>query len=84
MTMTRPCLLMILHFSQIFLTDGFTFIVLPCLSHSYVSLAYAYWHRLCKLFCTPGDASLGEVVYGNFDRNFVTREDSDIVHAKLS
>lgn len=45
MTMMRPFLLIILHFSQIFLTDGFTFI---CLYHSFlhnVSLAVSYFAR---------------------------------------
>ena len=45
MTITRPFLLIILHFSQIFLTDGFTFI---CLYHSFlhnVSLAVSYFAR---------------------------------------
>ena len=78
MTMTRPCLLMILHFSQIFLTDGFTFIVLPCLSH-----------RLCavcgwRLFRAPGDPSLCQVIYGYFNRYLVAGKNLDIVHAKLT
>ena len=37
-----------------------------------------------SLFSSPSDSSLGEVIYGNFNLDRVTGENSDIIHAKLT
>ena len=39
---------------------------------------------LCKLFCSPGNAALGQVVNRNLDGHAVTGQNLDIVHTKLS
>jgi len=39
---------------------------------------------MASLFRSPRNSSLGEVVYGNFDRNLVTGEDLDIIHTQLT
>ena len=39
---------------------------------------------MVSLFSSPRDSSLGEVVNGNFDRNLITGEDLDIIHAELA
>ena len=61
---------MILHFSQIFFTDGLTFILL--------------YQPFLILLCTPGYAALIEVVYRYLNSYAVTGQYSDIVHTKLS
>ena len=68
--MTFPFLLMILHLSQIFLTEGFTF-----------TLEY---RSFLGLFFPPGDTSFGEVVNRNLDRYRVTGKNLDIVHTQLA
>ncbi len=65
---------MILHFSQIFLTDGFTFI---CDYHAFLSS----WGLLLG---APGDAALGQVVDRNLDGHMVTGQNTDIVQTKLT
>ena len=65
---------MILHFSQIFLTDGLTFILLY---HSFLNLLYV-------LLCSPGYASLIEVVHRYLNRYLITRQYSDIIHSELA
>jgi len=66
---------MILHFSQIFLTDGFTFIV----------VTKPFLLVFCnELFCSPGNAALGQVVDRNLNGHAVTGQNLDIVHTKLS
>ena len=62
---------MILHFSQIFFTEGLTFIV------------YLPFIMVC-LFHAPGDAPLGQVVYRDLDGHLVTGQYSDIVHTELT
>ncbi len=69
MTMTLPCLLMILHFSQIFLTDGLTFIG---------------YQPFLNLFRTPGDTTLIQIVNGNLNGYLVTGQNLDIIHTQLS
>ena len=69
MTMTLPCLLMILHFSQIFFTDGLTFIG---------------YQPFLNLFRTPGDTALFQVVDGNLNGYLITGQNFDIIHAQLS
>ena len=68
--MTFPFLLMILHLSQIFLTEGFTF-----------TLEY---RSFLGLFFPPGDAALSEVVNRNLNRYRVTGKNFDIVHTQLT
>ena len=65
-----PFLLMILHFSQIFFTDGLTFILL--------------YQPFLSLLCTPGNASLIEIVNRDLNGYAVTGQNSDIVHSQLS
>ena len=62
---------MILHFSQIFLTEGFTFILV---------------HRSFQAFLLfpPGNATLGQVVDRNLDRYRVAGQNLNIVHAELA
>ena len=45
-----------------------------------------YFHLITIpfLFCTPGDAALGEVVYRNLNRYLVTGQYPDIVHSELT
>ena len=61
---------MILHFSQIFLTDGLTFILL--------------YQPFLILLCTPGYTSLCEVINRNLNGNAVTGQNSYIIHSELS
>ena len=70
MTITLPFLLMILHFSQIFFTEGLTFIVL------YLSFQ--------ALFFPPGNTSLGQVVDRDLNGDCIARKNSYIVHTKLT
>ena len=37
-----------------------------------------------SLFSSPCDSSLCKVVYGNFDRNLISGENFNIIHAKLT
>ena len=67
---------MILHFSQIFFTDGLTFILLH---HSFLNNSYTF-----KLLSAPGYATLCEVVHGHLDGDLVARQYSDIIHSQLS
>ena len=62
---------MILHFSQIFLTEGFTFILV---------------HRSFQAFLLfpPGNATLGKVIDRNLDRYRVAGQNLNIVHAELA
>lgn len=72
MTMMRPLRLMILHFSQIGLTDGLTFICPFLLEFVFSTLA------------APGNASPGEIIGRNFDFDFIARIDADEVHTDLA
>ena len=60
---------MILHFSQIFLTDGLTFIG---------------YQPFLNLFRTPGDTALFQVVNGNLNGYLVTGQNFDIIHTQLT
>lgn len=59
---------MILHFSQIFFTEGFTFTVTYHLS----------------LFCTPGYTTLGGIVDRDLDGDLVSGKNLDVIHSELS
>ena len=61
---------MILHFSQIFFTDGLTFILL--------------YQPFLILLCSPGYASFSEVVNRNLNGNAVAGQNSYIIHSELS
>ena len=76
MTITRPFLLIILHFSQIFFTDGFTFIVLYHSFHNVLACG-------SDLFCSPRYPAFGEIVYGNLNGYLITRQYANIVHSQL-
>ena len=64
---------MILHFSQIFLTDGFTFI---CDYHAFL--------KIQVLLGSPGDAALVQVIDRDLDGHAIAGENADIVHAQLT
>ena len=70
--MTLPFLLIILHLSQIFLTEGLTFTVL-----------YLSFQNIFLLF-SPGDATLGEVIDRDLNGYGITGENANIVHTKLA
>ena len=70
MTITAPFLLMILHFSQIFLTEGLTFI--------------GFTFPFVRLLFPPGDTALVQVIDRNLDRHGVARQNLDIVHSQLA
>ena len=72
MIIILPFLLITLHFSQIGLTDGLTFICPFLLEFVFSTLA------------APGDASPGEIIGRNFDFDFIARIDADVVHPHLS
>ena len=75
---------MILHFSQIFLTDGFTFIVFTMPFYSYmISLRAGVFTRK-GLLRSPCDPSLGKVVDAYLDCYLVAWENLDIVHSELA
>jgi hypothetical protein len=76
MTITLPFLLMILHFSQIFLTDGFTFIV--------STIPFLLYLDSAILLCSPGNPSLGQVIDRNLDGYAIAGKNLDIVHTKLT
>ena len=51
---------------------------LHCLNQTFLTI-------FCnKLFCSPGNAALGQVINRNLDGHAVTGQDLDIVHTKLS
>ena len=77
MTITWPFLLMILHFSQIFLTDGFTFI---CRTIPFIKIV----QNPFGLFRSPGDASLCQVINRHFNGYAIAGQNADIIHAKLA
>ena len=70
--MILPFLLMILHLSQIFLTEGLTFIVL-----------YLSFQKIILLF-SPSDTAFGKVVNRDFNGHGITGENFDIIHAKFA
>jgi hypothetical protein len=72
MTITRPLRRMILHFSQIALTDGLTFIFL------FLLLA------LRPSFAAPGDPSAREIVGRQFNSYLVSGKNADVIHTQLS
>ena len=72
MTMMRPLRLMILHFSQIGLTDGLTFICPFLLEFVFSTLA------------APGDAAPGQIIGRNFDLDLIARIDADEIHTDLT
>ena len=72
MTITRPFLLMILHFSQIFLTEGLTFTLCYLSFHSYDLYSFG----------SPGDASFGEVINRNLNVDFIAYQNLDTVKSE--
>ncbi|ANR70703.1 hypothetical protein AXF19_06725 [Selenomonas sp. oral taxon 126] len=93
MTMTRPLRLMILHFSQIFLTDGLTFTALASfrlltfkvqVDLFYSSTENPVWLVFSGLFEAICNTSTSQIVRGEFDGYLVARQNTDEVHAYLS
>lgn len=80
MTMTRPCLLMILHLSQIFFTDGLTFNV----SHHAFLCFFLAFESVPASLRAPGDPALREIVDRNLDLYVISREDPDIILAEFA
>ena len=79
MTMTRPLRLMTLHFSQIGFTEGFTFIVLFLLF-----LSCTPFPNASALFETIGYAATGQVVRCKLNRDLISRQDANEIHADLT
>ena len=82
---------MILHLSQIFLTDGLTFMLLYHTFLFWCSVRTVFGYGIVQIpffgersFCSPGDPALFEVVNRYLDRNPVSGKNTDIVHTKLS
>lgn len=74
MTMMRPLRLMILHFSQMGLTEGLTFMLkLPPLVPLFLSLLGA-----------PSDAPLGQVIRRHLQSDLISWQDTDEVHPQLT
>ena len=85
MTMTRPLRLMTLHFSQIGLTEGLTFIsALPPFPYRYEPCQPYTAPTLHALFETIGDTATGQVVRGKLNRDLIARQDANEVHADLT
>lgn len=72
MTITRPFLLMILHFSQIFLTEGLTFTLCYLSFHSYDLYSFG----------SPGDTSFGEVINRNLNVDLIAHQNFDTVKSE--
>ena len=78
-TITRPFLLMILHFSQIFFTEGFTFIFFT------VPFCTPQWGCLVVcLFRSVSDASFVQVIHRHLDGHLVAQQNFDIIHADFA
>src|SRR3954452_13312678 len=77
--MTRPCRRMTLHFSQIFLTLGRTFIGPLLFLLSWVRSSSTAAKQRYSLVAV-GDATSGEVVGSEFHLNLVAGQDADVVH----
>ena len=80
MTMTRPLRLMTLHFSQIGFTEGFTFIVFFLLFLS----CTPFFPTPHALFETIGYAATGQVVRCKLNRDLISRQDANKIHADLT
>jgi hypothetical protein len=77
MTMTIPLRFITLHFSQIGLTDGLTFMM--------IQSSFMLWlPKLLPLFETVGYASAFKVIRSQFHRDPITGQDSDKMHTNLS
>src|SRR5580658_6179225 len=74
MTMTTPCRRMTLHFSQIALTLGRTFIALPV----------SFPGRPTRSLVPVRDAPSAQVIRGDLHLHAITREDADPVHPHLA
>ena len=58
---------------------------LHCSYHSFLALNFGSTLRISQiLFCTPSDASLGQVVDRNLNGYAIPGQNFDIVHTKLS
>ena len=55
-----------------------------CVHHAFLTVMCLMRTNFGSLFSSPCDSTLGEVIYGNFNRNLVTGKNSDIIHAKLT
>ena len=58
---------------------------LHCSYHSFLALNFGSTLRISQiLFCTPSDASLGQVINRNLNGYAIAGQNFNIVHAKLS
>lgn len=82
-TITLPCLLIILHFSHIFFTEGLTFInIIPFLLSKMFNCALSLIKA--RLFCSPSDPAAGQVVGRHLYGHLIAGEDADEVHSQLA
>jgi len=79
MTITLLFLLIILHFSHIGLTDGLTFIIKSLTFNR--AIFYNRPYNKSNLFRSPGYPAFVQVVNRNFDRDFVSRQNPNIIHS---
>lgn len=87
MTITRPLRLMTLHFSQIGLTDGLTFIScsLPFFSERHPGAVYIrFLLRRLRSFETVGYAATRQIVRSQFQRDLIARQYTNEVHADFA
>ena len=58
---------------------------LHCSYHTFLALNFGSTLRISQiLFCTPGNASLGQVINRNLDGYAIAGQNFNIVHTKLS
>ena len=55
-----------------------------CVHHAFLTVMCLMRTICWSLFSSPSNSTLGEIIYGNFNRNLVTGKNSDIIHAKLT
>ena len=56
---------------------------LHCLYHTFLALIWVQPSLCVGLFCSPSDASLGQVINRNLNGDAISGQDLDIIHTKL-
>ena len=86
MTITLPLLLMILHFSQIGLTEALTFMLSTPFKHFTIALGHLLsilWGYL-ELFISVGYTAPFQIIRAQFHCHLIPWKDTDIISAYLS